>query len=227
MTYTYEYPRPSVTVDNVVFGVDAGALKLLLIRRGGVPFKGKWALPGGFVQMGEGLDAAALRELKEETGLSLIPDHLEQLYTFGDPRRDPRGRVISVAYMALIRLSEISAASDADDAQWFTIDDLPKLAFDHWDIIRMAKKRLCAKVRYTPVGFNLLPKEFSLVDLQRLYELLLGHGIDKANFRKKVLAMGLLRSTGKKNDAPKPAQLYEFDDKEYERLTLRGFNFEL
>ena len=227
VTHTYKYPRPALTVDAVVFGVDAGALKLLLIERGEAPFKGQWALPGGFVHMNESLDAAALRELSEETGLSIVPAHLEQLYTFGDPARDPRGRVISVAYMALVRLSELKAASDATDAQWFAVDELPRLAFDHWEIIRAAKRRLRAKVRYAPVGFDLLPREFSLVDLQRLYELLLGHGVDKGNFRKKVLGMGLLRDTGRKNDADRPAQLYQFDAAEYERLTRRGFNFEI
>jgi 8-oxo-dGTP diphosphatase len=225
VSYTYQYPRPSVTVDACVFGVDSGALKLLLIRRAAAPFKGEWALPGGFVQMGESLDDAARRELQEETGVT--PSYMEQLYTFGEPKRDPRGRVISIAYLALVKLTEAVAASDADDARWFAVDELPDLAFDHGDIIRMAKRRLRNKVRYAPIGFDLLPTEFSLVELQALYEILLGRGVDKANFRKKVLGMGLLRETGRKSSSPRPAALFSFDTAEYERLTRRGFNFEL
>jgi len=225
VSYTYSHPRPSVTVDACVFGVDAGALKILLIRRAQPPFKGSWALPGGFVQMGESLEESARRELSEETGFA--PAYLEQLYTFGDVKRDPRGRVISVAYLALAKLAEAKAASDADEARWWALDELPDLAFDHGEIIRMAKKRLRAKVRYAPIGFDLLPRQFSLVELQALYEILLGRGVDKANFRKKVLGMGLLKDTGKHSDAVRPARLYEFDAAEYERLSRRGFNFEL
>ena len=224
---TYKYPRPSVTVDAVVFGVDRSGLKLLLIRRAGAPFKGDWALPGGFVQMNESLDAAALRELKEETGMR--PSYLEQLYTFGEPKRDPRGRVISVAYFALVKLSEhqVRAASDAADAQWFAVDELPHLAFDHRDVVSLAVRRLQAKVRYAPVGFELLAEEFTLSELQALYERILQRPLDKRNFRKKLLSMDLVQATGKKTEGYPVAELYRFDQAEYQRLTKLGVNFEI
>jgi 8-oxo-dGTP diphosphatase len=224
---TYKYPRPSLTVDAVVFGIDRAGLKLLLIRRAGAPFKGDWALPGGFVQMNESLDAAALRELKEETGMR--PSYLEQLYTFGEPKRDPRGRVISVAYFALVKLSEhqVVAASDAAEAKWFAVDELPRLAFDHRDVVDLAVRRLQAKVRYAPVGFELLAEEFTLSELQALYERILQRPLDKRNFRKKLLSMDLLRATGQKTTGYPIAELYRFDQAEYERLTKLGFNFEI
>jgi len=224
---TYKHPRPAVTVDAVVFGVDRAGLKLLLIRRGGAPFKDAWALPGGFVQMNESLDTAVRRELSEETGIR--PSYLEQLFTFGDPKRDPRGRVISIAYFALVKLSDhrVAAASDAADAQWFAIDALPHLAFDHRDVVDLAVRRLQAKVRYAPIGFELLAEEFTLSELQALYERILQRALDKRNFRKKILGMELLRDTGKKTPGYPVAELYRFDQAEYERLTKLGFNFEI
>jgi 8-oxo-dGTP diphosphatase len=225
MPYTYKYPRPAVTVDVAVFGVDAGALGLLLVQRGREPFKGYWALPGGFVHMGEGLDEAARRELEEETGVA--PTYFEQLHTFGAPRRDPRGRTISVAYLALVKVVEeaVRAASDADDAKWYSVDDLPELAFDHADMVRLARQRLRARVRYGPLGFEMLPARFSLPELQRVHELVQGRGFDKSNFRKKLLETGLLRKTRQQRDAPRKSALYEFDAAEYERLTRRGQDF--
>lgn len=224
---TYKHPRPSVTVDAVVFGVDRAGLKLLLIRRGAAPFKDQWALPGGFVLMNESLDVAVRRELTEETGIR--PSYLEQLYTFGDPKRDPRGRVISVAYFALVKLSDhrVVAASDAADAQWFAIDTLPHLAFDHREVVDMAVRRLQAKVRYAPIGFELLAEAFTLSELQALYERILQRPLDKRNFRKKILSMELLRDTGQKTQGYPIAELYRFDQAEYERLTKLGFNFEI
>ena len=156
MAYTYDYPRPSLTVDCVIFGLDASArLKVLLIQRGHDPFEGSWALPGGFVDMNEPLEAAALRELKEETGVENV--FIEQLYTFGTPERDPRGRVVTVVYYALINLAEykISADSDVKDVGWFAIDDLPKLAFDHAEILETAIQRLRGKVRYQPISLRM------------------------------------------------------------------------
>lgn len=224
---TYKHPRPAVTVDAVVFGLDRAGLQLLLIRRAAAPFKGDWALPGGFVQMGESLDAAARRELEEETAVQ--PSYLEQLYTFGEPKRDPRGRVISIAYFALVKLSDhrAAAASDAVQASWFAVDQLPHLAFDHRDIVDLAIRRLQAKVRYAPVGFELLPEEFTLSELQALYERILQRPLDKRNFRKKILGMELLHDTGKQTNAHPIAQLYRFDQAAYERLTKLGFNFEV
>ena len=161
MTFSYDYARPALTVDCVVFGLDdeEQELKVLLIQRDIEPFAGQWALPGGFVNVGEAVDDAARRELTEETGLKRV--FLEQLYTFGKPDRDPREHVVTVAYYALVRLSDhrVQAATDARNAGWFAIDDVPKLAFDHQAILKKAHERLQSKVRYQPIGFELLPSQ--------------------------------------------------------------------
>ncbi|MFT7121393.1 MAG: 8-oxo-dGTP diphosphatase [Neolewinella sp.] len=220
--HSYQYPRPSVTVDIVVYGYDGGKqLKLLLIQRGGEPFKGSWALPGGFVDMEENLETAALRELEEETGVKDL--YVEQLYTFGKPGRDPRGRVISVAYFSLVNLQDhpAVAASDATKAEWFPLDELPELAFDHSEIITIANSRLSAKVRYQPIGFELLPAEFTLGQLQQLYETVLNvkEGFNKRNFRTRILRTGILEEVGRqKNVAHRPAVLYKFNQETYEGL---------
>jgi len=229
MPYTYQYPRPALTVDCVVFGYDEGELKVLLIERALEPFKGRWALPGGFVRVDESLDEAARRELLEETGLKNV--FLEQLYTFGAVDRDPRERVVSVAYYALVKLSDhrAKAATDAANAEWFPISGVPKLAFDHADILAMALTRLKGKVRYEPIGFELLPPRFTLSQLQQLYEAVLASELDKRNFRKKVLGFGLLLPLKEKQmiGRHRPAQLFRFDADKYEKLKKRGFNFEL
>jgi 8-oxo-dGTP diphosphatase len=229
MAHTYTYPRGALTVDCVVFGLDDAELKVMLIQRGQAPFEGKWALPGGFVRVDETLEEAARRELEEETGLSKL--FLEQLYTFGAVERDPRERVVSVAYYALVKMSDhtVRAASDARDAAWFAVDDLPSLAFDHADIVQMALERLRAKLRYQPVGFELLPKKFTLSALQHLYEVVLERKLDKRNFRKRVLAMDLLIETDEveQDVAHRAARLYRFDERKYRRQIKTGFNFEL
>jgi 8-oxo-dGTP diphosphatase len=229
MSYTYEYPRAALTVDCVVFGFDESELKVLLIERALEPFKGRWALPGGFVRVEETLDEAARRELAEETGLKNV--FLEQLYTFGTVDRDPRERVVSVAYFALVKLSDhrAKAATDAANADWFPISKVPKLAFDHADILETALIRLKGKVRYQPIGFELLPPKFTLSQLQHLYEVVLGGELDKRNFRKKVLSFGLLIPLKETQMAGRhrPAQLFRFDADKYEKLKKRGFNFEL
>ena len=229
MPYTYEYPRAALTVDCVVFGLYEQELKVMLIQRGLPPFEGKWALPGGFVRLEETLDEAARRELQEETGLTKI--FLEQLYTFSEVDRDPRERVVSVAYYALVNLSDhkVHAATDARDAAWFGVHDVPSLAFDHAGILQMALERLRAKLRYEPVGFELLPKKFTLSQLQHLYELVLEREIDKRNFRKRVLAMDLLEETDEvqQDVAHRAARLYRFDERKYRRLVKTGFHFEL
>ncbi len=229
MSFTYKYPRPALTVDCVVFGFDESELKVLLIERGLEPFKGRWALPGGFVHVDETLDAAARRELEEETGLKDI--FLEQLYTFGSVNRDPRERVVSVAYYALVKLEDYQAKADTDASKvmWFPISKLPKLAFDHVHILTMAQTRLRGKVRYEPIGFELLPPKFTLSQLQHLYEAVLETEIDKRNFRKKVLSFGLLiplkeNQTGGRH---RPAQLFSFNANNYEKIRKRGFIFEL
>lgn len=229
MNHTYKYPRAALTVDCVVFGFDGGALQVLLIQRGLEPFKDHWALPGGFVQMNETLDEAARRELQEETGLREI--FLEQLYTFSGVDRDPRERVISVAYYALVKPADhtTAASTDAADAQWFPVTEIPPLAFDHATILEAALKRLRGKLTYQPIGFELLPTKFTLTQLQNLYESVLGQEIDKRNFRKKVLSYELLIPLKEKHreGAHRPAQLFRFDPKRYQKLQQKGFLFEL
>ena len=229
MSYAYDYPRPALTVDCAVFGLDEEDLKLLLIRRDLEPYRGRWALPGGFVEMEETLEQAALRELHEETGLARV--FLEQLYTFGDPGRDPRERVVSVAYYALVNLRDqrIQAATDAADAAWFAVQECDDLAFDHDRIVEVALDRLKGKVRYQPIGFELLPSKFTLYQLQRLYETILERELDKRNFRRKVQATGLLVPLDEvqKDVAHRAARLYRFDRKKYRQLSRQGFLFEV
>lgn len=227
MKHTYEHPRAALTVDCVVFGFDGESLQVLLIRRGLAPFKNKWALPGGFVRVDETLDDAARRELEEETGLR--DAFLEQLYTFGAVDRDPRERVVSVAYYALVKPGLVTADTDAAEAKWFPISSLPALAFDHTDIFTTALTRLRGKLTYQPIGFELLPPKFTLTQLQHLYEAVLGTQIDKRNFRKKVLSFDLLLPLNETHrDGPhRPAQLFRFDPVKYNRLQKRGFLFEI
>jgi 8-oxo-dGTP diphosphatase len=229
VSYTYDYPRPAVAVDCVVFGLDLDEddLEILLIQRLKDPFAHGWALPGGFMQMDETADAAARRELEEETGVTDV--YLEQLYTFSDVARDPRGRVVSIAYYALAKLSDhrIRAATDAENVAWFSIHELPRLAFDHKAIIDAAIERLRGKVRYAPLGFELLPPKFTLSQLQRLYEIVLEQQLDKRNFRKKILSMEFLVDTGEHEQgvAHRAARLYRFDRRKYHKLAKQGFNF--
>ena len=229
MSFTYEYPRPAVTADCVVFGLDEQDLKVLLIQRDLEPFAGRWALPGGFVQVAESPEHAARRELAEETSLRQV--FLEQLYTFGDPGRDPREHVITIAYYALVKLSDhrVHAATDARNAAWFSVDDVPRLAFDHDRILQMAHERLRGKVRYQPIGFELLPEKFPLRQLQHLYEAVLDRPLDKRNFRKRILKMGILAELDEieQDVSHRAARLYRFDKKTYDRKIRRGFNFEL
>ncbi len=205
-----EYWKPSVATDCVVFTIEKDVLRILLIKRGVNPFKGKWALPGGFLQEGESLDDCARRELAEETGLADL--YLEQLYSFGAPDRDPRGRVISVAYLALMRAGTrlAKAGSDADGVAWHGADSLPPLAFDHKEIIAMARQRLVSKLAYSSIAFQLVPPRFTLSELQRVYEILRGENLDKRNFRKWIDGLKLIEETGEKRHegAHRPATLY-------------------
>ncbi|MEO7331417.1 MAG: NUDIX domain-containing protein [Minicystis sp.] len=229
MSFTYPYARPALAVDCVVFGLDDAGLQILLIQRDLAPFQGKWALPGGFVHLDETLDEAARRELVEETGLEKV--YLEQLYTFSALDRDPRERVVTVTYYALVKLTDhrVKAATDAREAAWFAVADLPTLAFDHEEIAQRALLRLKGKVQYQPIGFELLPPRFTLTQLQRLYETVLEREIDKRNFRKKVLGMGFLEETDEveQDVAHRAARLYRFDKKRYRELEKEGFHFEL
>lgn len=210
-----EYQRPSVTVDVVIFSLIEDTLKVLLIRRKNWPFEGMWAIPGGFVRMDESLEAAAIRELAEETGVTDV--FMEQLYTFGDPQRDPRTRVITVTYFAIVPADAImdpKAGTDASETDWHAMDELPELAFDHRKILDYALMRLRYKLEYTTVGFELLPDVFTLSELQHAYELILGEELDKRNFRRKILSADILEDTGKKKreGEGRPAQLYRYRD---------------
>jgi len=207
------YEQLSVTVDLVIFTVIDNELKVLLIKRGQEPFIDFWALPGGFVRINESLEEAALRELKEETGIQKV--YLEQLYTFGNPKRDPRGRVVTISYFALVDSTKIKPVVTGEeqikDVMWFSINKLPKLGFDHEDIVKYALKRLCYKLEYTAIGFGLLPEFFTLTDIQELYEIILNEKLDKRNFRKKILSMNLLETTKKyRKGQHRPALLYKF-----------------
>jgi len=208
--YSYKYPHPAVTVDIVIFTIRDALLKLLLIRRAGEPYQGKWALPGGFIAMDEDLEQSARRELEEETGVAGV--YLEQLYTFGKPDRDPRERVITVAYYALIpsdRL-QLRAASDAEAVDWFGLDELPALAFDHRDMVDMAHERLVSKLEYSTIALQFLGETFTLSEFQSVYESIQREPLDKRNFRKWVLAMKQIKETGEeRRDGPhRPAKLY-------------------
>ena len=232
--YRYKYPRSALAVDCVVFGLDDKTnLKLLLIRRIKPPFEKQWALPGGFVQIDKDatLEEAARRELQEETGVDLSNVFLEQLYTFGSKNRDPREWTTSVAYYVLVNLNEypLEASTDASDAAWFPINDLPSLAFDHEEIICTAIDRLRSKVRYEPIGFELLPRKFTLPQLQRLYETILDQKLDRRNFLRKFRKMNLLTELGETQEevSHRPAKLYQFDEEKYNQLKQKGFNFEI
>lgn len=204
-----KFPKPAVTVDVVIFTIKNNELKVLLVKRGIEPFKGMWAIPGGFIKMDESLEDAARRELKEETGVANI--YLEQLYTFGDVDRDPRDRVVTVSYIALINSDNVklSASTDVSDAQWFSVLKLPKLGFDHRKIIEYALRRLKWKFGYTTVAFSLLPKNFTLAEVQRLYEIVYNKKFDKRNFMKKILSLNILQEEGiRKNVSFRPPMTY-------------------
>ena len=225
----YEYPRPAVTTDCVIFGFDAGELKILLIERGIEPYKNCWALPGGFINMDEDAETCARRKLKEETCLENV--YMEQLYTFTAVDRDPRYRVISIAYYALVKLADYPAQAGRDTSQveWFPLTRIPPLAFDHQEILKIAIERLKGKIRYQPIGFELLSECFTLPELHRLYETILQTKLDRRNFRKKILSTGLLIDHNQlKDNAPhKAPKIYGFNKPKYEELSKKGFYFEV
>lgn len=229
MSFKYLHPRAALTVDCVVFGVDEEDLKVLLVERGLPPFQGSWALPGGFVRVDETLEEAAARELEEETGV--VAPTLEQLHAFGAVGRDPRERVVTVAYFTLVKLSDhrVRAATDARDARWFPVKAPPALAFDHADILAFALERLRTRARTRPLGFELLPAKFSLSQLQRVYEKVLDRPLDRRNFRKKLHALGLVKPLAEmeKGVPRRPARLFRFDANRYQRLERDGFELQL
>ena len=224
-----DYPRPSVTVDCIIFGYQGESLEILLLNRKEAPFENKWTIPGGFLNVDEGLEDAASRILQTKTGLKKL--FLEQLYTFGKTDRDPRGRVLSVAYYTLINPKKYTLITGiaANDLQWFPLDKMPKTGFDHKEIINIGIKRLQAKVTYQPIGFELLDQQFTLTELQQLYESILEKQLDKRNFRKRIISSGMLKATGLKRSGSKNRQpeLFEFDTAAYKKLLNEGFQFKI
>jgi len=218
-----------LSVDAVVFGYEEGNISVLLIKRKYDPFKGKWAIPGGFVENSESLEDAVERELFEETGIKI--NYLEQLYTFGKPNRDPRGRVVTIAFFGLVRPNtfKIFASTDAEQVQWFNISELPKLSFDHKEILKTAIERLQGKITYEPIGFELLDKKFPFSDLEKLYTTLLGRAIDRRNFRKKIIGLNVLDELDEKvsKGSGRPANLFQFNQKRYFQLKKEGIIFEI
>lgn len=221
-----------LTVDAVVFGYSKEeGVSLLLIKRKYDPFKGSWAIPGGFVLDDESLEQAAERELQEETGVKI--NYLEQLYTFGKPGRDPRSRIVSVAYFGLVKSNQfqkLKATTDAEAAEWFNFKHLPRLAFDHKNILNTAIERLRAKMVYQPIGFELLDQKFPFSDFEHLYSTVLDRPIDRRNFKKKVMSLGILdelNEKDKKTGSGRPGNLFQFNKKTYNRLLREGMHFEV
>lgn len=223
-------PTIRLAVDAVVFGYDPkDGISVLLIQRKYKPYKGGWAIPGGLVLENESLETAVKRELEEETGVKV--DYLEQLYTFGDLGRDPRNRVVAVAYYGFVKKSDfhLYAATDADDAKWFNWNELPELAFDHARILEVAITRLKGKIRYQPIGFELLDIKFPFSDLHKLYEAILDIRIDRRNFKKKFLQLNILTELDEKISEGKgrPGSLFEFNSERYFERKKSGFHFEI
>lgn len=224
--YCYKYPHPAVTTDCVIFGFDGQQLKVLLIKRGIDPYKGHWAFPGGFLRMDETAEQGALRELKEETGLENA--FVEQLGAFSEVKRDPRERVITIAFFALVNISDVKGGDDAAEADWFRIDDMPTLAFDHDHILRVAQKLLREKIHFEPIGFELLPKVFTMPQLQTLYEAILDVKFDRRNFYNKMKHLEILTQLDETahNSPRKEAFLFKFNPKKYDELKQKGFRLE-
>ena len=224
--YCYKYPHPAVTADCVIFGFDGVNIQLLLIERLIDPFKGMWALPGGFMKMDETIEECARRELKEETNLTATS--VEQFHTFTRVDRDERERVITVAHLALVRLSEVKGGDDVKQAQWFRLDEIPPLAFDHKEIIEMAIEELHRRICFHPIGFDLLPEVFTMSELQRLYEAILDVKFDRRNFYNKILKLGILTEAEPRpaNTARRTPTKYRFNAQKYAELKQRGFRLE-
>lgn len=224
--YHYMYPHPSVTTDCVIFGFDGTKIHVLLVKRGIEPYKGKWAMPGGFLRMDECAEVGARRELEEETGLKTA--YIQQFHTFTEPGRDPRERVITIAYYALVRMQEVKGGDDAADARWFPIDEIPALAFDHDMILRMALKELRKQIHFEPIGFELLPDKFTIKELQNLYEAILDVRFDRRNFYNKMKHFEILQQLDEtaKPTVKKEAYLFKFNPEKYNELKQKGFKLE-
>lgn len=224
--YCYKYPHPSVTTDCVIFGFDGQKLQVLLIERGIEPYKGRWAFPGGFLNPDETAEQGALRELQEETGLTGA--YIEQFHTYTDPNRDPRERVITIAYYALVHIQEVKGGDDAAKAQWFALDEVPQLAFDHDRILRDAMRQIRERIHFEPIGFELLPEKFTMKELQSLYEAILDIKFDRRNFAKKMLHFELLTDLDETANpsAKREAKLFSFNKQNYNELKKKGFQLE-
>ena len=226
LKYHYKYPHPSVTTDCVIFGFDGTRLNILLVERGIEPFKGRWAFPGGFLKMDETALQGAKRELFEETGLK--DAYIHQFHAFSGVDRDPRERVITIAYFALVRISEVKGGDDAAKAQWFPLDKVPSLAFDHDQILREATNELRRQIHFEPIGFELLPKVFTMPQLQTLYEAILDVKFDRRNFARKFLTLGLLdmADPDQERNGTRTPVLYRFNADKYQEMKQRGFRLE-
>ena len=224
--YQYKYPHPSVTTDCVIFGFDGIKLKVLLIERGLEPFKGCWAFPGGFMKMDETAEQGAARELEEETGLKDV--FIEQLQAFTGVDRDPRERVITIAFYALVKITEVKAGDDAARAQWFSMDEIPTLAFDHEKILRMAYSRLKEQLHFHPIGFELLPDTFTMTELQNLYEAILEVKFDRRNFYRKMTELGLVEQAdpNQPRNSRRVPVIYRFNADRYREFKQKGFRLE-
>lgn len=224
--YCYKYPHPSVTTDCVIFGFDGAKLKVLLVQRGIEPYKGHWAFPGGFLKMDESAEEGALRELYEETGLEGA--YIRQFHAFSAPDRDPRERVITIAYYALVKMQDVKGGDDAADARWFALDEVPQLAFDHDMMLRMAEQSLRQQIHFEPIGFELLPKEFTIRELQNLYEAILDIRFDRRNFYNKMKRLEILEQMDETVNPTqkKEAFLFRFNKGKYEELKQKGFRLE-
>ena len=226
LKFCYRHPHPAVAADCVVFGYDGNNIKVLLIQRGNYPYKSLWAFPGGFMNLNETAEQAACRELKEETGLKNVT--VRQLYTFTDLERDPRERVISIAYYALVRISEVKAADDAKDARWFSLNEIPNLAFDHDIILNKALTTLKERICFEPIVFELLPEIFKMSELQNVYENILGIKFDRRNFYKKMNKLEILTEVeGRAKDSSRRIPIfYHFNAEKYAELKQKGFRLE-
>ncbi len=240
LKYRYKYPHPAVTTDCVIFGFDGTKLRVLLIQRGLEPYLGRWAFPGGFLNMNESAETGALRELQEETGLDWTScaaagndpgrraGYIRQLHTFSEPDRDPRERVITIAYYALVRLQDVRGGDDAADARWFALDEVPSLAFDHDMILRTALGELRRQIHFEPIGFELLPEKFTVRELQNLYEAILDVRFDRRNFYSKMMRLGILNQLDERANptSKKEAYLFSFNAEKYSELKEKGFRLE-
>ncbi len=223
------YPKPSLTVDCVIFGYAEGNLSILLLQRNENPFSGSWTLPGGFLKLEESCADAARRVLSSKTNIEGV--FLEQLYTFDRPERDPRGRVLSVAYYALVTSEHyaLAAGETVRDVRWWPWEQLPELGFDHAEIIAKAIERLRSKIQWQPIGFELLKPPFTMPELQNLYECILKTTFDRRNFHKKIMSLGILQHVGIRhaNERRRPAELFIFDETQYKSLLQKGLEFKI